>query len=62
MTYEPINRLDPTRLPDVIENLTSEDVIVQRFEEGRINRPKIGKKQEHLAEVTTAMLYFGCGG
>ncbi len=28
----------------------------------RINRPVLGKRGEHMADVTVAMLYLACGG
>lgn len=63
MFYQPTNRLDSRRLPDVIETLAPEDVIVEQAPtEARINKAPLTKKQMHMAEVTTAMLYFACGG
>jgi len=29
---------------------------------GRINKPKPTKQEEHMADVTSAMLYLACGG
>jgi len=63
MFYCPTSELDSKRLPDVVEGLQSEDVLLERKSEGnRINIAPLGKDKEHMAEVTTAMLYFACGG
>ncbi len=62
MSYVPTSRLDKTRLPDVVEDLQAEDVIVERFEEGRINRPSLTKAEEHMSDVTVAMLFLATGG
>ena len=29
---------------------------------GRVNKPKPTKQEEHMADVTSAMLYLACGG
>ncbi len=66
MSYEPLNRLDSSRLPDVVQGLAREDVFVGPDEtpnnSGTINRPKPGKREEHMADVALAMLYLTCGG
>jgi len=63
MFYCPTSELDSKRLPDVVEGLESEDVLLERKSEGnRINIAPLNKAQEHMAEVTAAMLYFACGG
>ena len=62
MFYVPTSQLDPARLPDVVENLQAEDVILERKEHDRINRPQLNKMEEHMADVTVAMLYLACGG
>jgi hypothetical protein len=40
MAYKPTSQLDPSRLPDVVESLQAEDIIVERFEDGRVNKLK----------------------
>ena len=67
MTYQPLNRLDSSRLPDVVEGLTKEDVVVDsdqatKSDQQRVTRAKPTKLQEHMADITVAMLYLGCGG
>ena len=56
--------MDSSRLPDVVENLDKQDIFVERHakDDGRINKNPISKKEEHMADVTTAMLYLACGG
>ena len=64
MFYVSTDKLDASRLPDVVENLASEDVLIDRKAEDdqRINRPSITKAQQHLADVEVAMLYLATGG
>jgi len=63
MFYVPTKELDSTRLPDVVEGLTSEDVVLERQKSGgRVNTDPKSKKEEHMADVTLAMLYLACGG
>ena len=57
--------MDSSRLPDVVENLDKQDIFVERHSNddgSRINKNPISKKEEHMADVTTAMLYLACGG
>ena len=48
----------------MVENLDKQDIFVERHsnDDGRINKNPISKKEEHMADVTTAMLYLACGG
>ena len=62
MTYQPIEKLDRTRLPDVIHSLERNDLFVETFDEQRVNRRSVSKAQEHMADVTMAMLFMPCGG
>jgi len=63
MFYVPTRELDPTRLPDVVEGLTPEEVMLEKGKSGgRVNSDPVSKGEEHMAEVTTAMLYLACGG
>ena len=62
MFYLPTSHLDKARLPDVVEDLQPQDIILDRFEEGRVNKLPIDKHAEHMADVTVAMLYLACGG
>ena len=55
-----MDKLDPERLPDVVEGLTREDVMMECHQEGRINRQEKDKLQEHMADVTVGMLYLAC--
>merc|ERR1712008_673834 len=52
MLYCPPSELDSKRLPDVVEGLESEDVLLERKSAGnRINIAPINKAQEHMAQV-----------
>ena len=63
MFYQPTSELDSSRLPDVIEGLKAEDVMLEQAKiQGRINAKPVDKMQEHSADVTVAMLYFVCQG
>ena len=62
MEYVTMDKLDPERLPDVVEGLTREDVMMECHQEGRINRQEKDKLQEHMADVTVGMLYLACKG
>ena len=62
MEYVTMDKLDPERIPDVVEGLAREDVMMERHQEGRINRQKKDKLQEHMADVTVGMLYLACKG
>lgn len=62
MFYEPTSKLDPSRLPDVVESFNKEDIFTERLVEGRINKPPRSKAEEHTADVAAAMLYLACGG
>ena len=63
MFYVPTSELDSSRLPDAVEGLDTEDVLLERKPTGnRVNVSPLSKVQEHMAEVTVAMLYFACGG
>jgi len=57
--------LDSARLPDVVEGLTSEDVIVADLpsKDGqRVNTARIGRQEEQLASVAASVLYLACNG
>jgi len=63
MFYVPTSELDSSRLPDAVEGLDIEDVLLERKPtDNRVNVSSPTKEQEHMAEVTVAMLYFACGG
>ena len=62
MFYIATSKLDKSRLPDVVEDLRPEDVIVDRFEGTRINRPSLSKAEKHSSRVQIAMLYLATGG
>ena len=63
MLYVPTKELDSSRLPDVVEGLSADDIFVERARvEGRINTAPSTKEEEHMADVTTAMLFLACGG
>ena len=62
MSYQPLNRLDSSRLPDVVEGLQRCDIILERKEPKRVNKTPLSKKEEHFADVTMAMLYLSCQG
>lgn len=61
MFYVPTSQLDASRLPDVVEGLKAEDVIVldKPKLDGRVNS---SEADLHMADVTVAMLYLACGG
>ena len=68
MIYEPTDHLDAARLPDVVQGLQSQDVLldeprVQSKDSSRVTRSvKNGKRTEHMADVARAALYLACGG
>ena len=63
MFYVPTSQLDSSRLPDVLEGLETQDVLIERLPQDRnITQKPISKSEEHMADVTVAMLYFACGG
>ena len=72
MQYEPTDHLDAARLPDVVQGLQREDVLVDGGGRGaaasaedssRVNSPaKNERRRQHLADVATAALYLSCGG
>ena len=62
MTYQPLDKLDKDRLPDVAQDLARADVIVDTYDEARVTRKSVSQAQEHMADVTVAMLYMPCGG
>jgi len=63
MYYVATKELDQSRLPDVVEGLTSDDVVLDKQKTGgRINTDPKNKGEEHMADVTTAMLFLACGG
>lgn len=66
MFYVPTSQLDASRLPDVVEGLKAEDVILldkPKLDAGRVNSSKPVTSQDlHMADVTAAMLYLACGG
>ena len=66
MLYEPTDHLDAARLPDVVQGLQSQDVLLdepQRDDPSRVTRSVKGdKRREHMADVARAALYLACGG
>ena len=62
MKYIAFDKLDQNRLPDVVEGLQREDVLVDIREDGRVNKESRNKFQEHMADVTVGMLYLACKG
>ena len=62
MVYKPFEKLDSSRLPDVVEGIQGEDVMVDCYQEGRINKQERDKFQLHMADVTVGMLYLACKG
>ena len=62
MKYIAFDKLDSNRLPDVVEGLQREDVLVDTHEDGRVNKELRNKFQEHMADVTVGMLYLACKG
>ena len=62
MKYIAFDKLDSNRLPDVVEGLQREDVLVDIHEDGRVNKESRNKIQEHMADVTVGMLYLACRG
>ena len=47
----------------MVEGLTPEEVMLEKGKSGgRVNSDPVSKGEEHMAEVTTAMLYLACGG
>ena len=66
MLYEPTDHLDAARLPDVVQGLQSQDVLLdepQRDDPNRVTRSVKGdKRREHMADVARAALYLACGG
>ena len=62
MSYESLDKLDPSRLPDIVEGLQREDVMKDCYQDGRINKHVRSKYQEHMADVTVGMLYMACTG
>lgn len=62
MFYQPTVELDSSRLPNVIEGLTAEDVMLEQAKNSSINSKPVDKMQEHSADVTVAMLYMACQG
>ena len=39
----------------MIEHLNKDDILIERYEEGRIHKPKPTKIEEHMADVTAGM-------
>ena len=68
MLYEPTDHLDAARLPDVVQGLQSQDVLLddeprKRDDSNRVTRSVKGdKRREHMADVARAALYLACGG
>ena len=68
MLYEPTDHLDAARLPDVVQGLQSQDVLLddepkKRDGSNRVTRSVKGdKRREHMADVARAALYLACGG
>ena len=67
MLYEPTDHLDAARLPDVVQGLQSQDVVLldepKRDDSSRVTRSVKGdKRREHMADVARAALYLACGG
>ena len=64
MLYRSFDELDPSRLPDVVESMTREDMIISNTfkESSSINSPLFTKEQEHFADVMLALLYLTVGG
>ena len=62
MAYVTLDNLDPSRLPDIIEGLNKEDIMVDCYQDGRINKVPKDKFQEHMADVTLGMLFMACKG
>ena len=60
--YIAFDKLDSNRLPDVVEGLQREDVLVDIHQDGRVNKECRSKFQEHMADVTVGMLYLACKG
>ena len=47
----------------MVEGLTPDEVMFEKGKSGgRVNSDPVTKGEEHMAEVTTAMLYLACGG
>ena len=62
MKYVAFDKLDSSRLPDVVEGLQREDVLVEIHQDGRVNKECRSKFQEHMADVTVGMLFLACKG
>jgi len=69
MSYRPLARLDPARLPDVVESLAREDVVVTSNDNNNksgttsnITAAPLTKRQEHAADVLVGLLYLAGGG
>ena len=68
MLYEPTDHLDAARLPDVVQGLQSQDVLLDEprvplEDSNRVTRSvKNDKRREHMADVARAALYLSCGG
>ena len=39
----------------MIEHLNKDDILIERYEDGRIHKPKPTKIEEHMADVTAGM-------
>ena len=64
MSYRPLAQLDPARLPDVVESLAREDVVVTNDSKSgtNITAAPLTKRQEHAADVLVGLLYLAGGG
>ena len=68
MLYEPTDHLDAARLPEVVQGLQSQDVLLDEprvplEDSSRVTRSvKDDKRREHMADVAMAALYLACGG
>ncbi len=62
MSYKSLDKLDSSRLPDIVEGLQREDVMMDCYQDGRIHKKVRSTFQEHMADVTVGMLYMACKG
>ena len=62
MSYKSLDKLDSSRLPDIVEGLQRQDVMTDSYQDGRIHKKARSKFQEHMADVTVGMLYMACKG